>query len=191
MSGPFTEDQDGPPQDRPGDQSPAGEPIGAGRIFAGHMSGEGMRVALACSRFNGFITARLLGGAIDALVRHGVDPADATAAWAPGAFELPLLARALAMSGEHDAVVCLGAVIRGATGHYEHVAGQCAAGIQRVQLDTGVPVVFGVLTTDTLEQAIERAGAKAGNKGAEAACAAIEMVDLLRRLPGPGPGPSA
>ena len=107
-------------------------------------------------------------------------------AWAPGAFELPLVAQRLASSNEYDAVICLGAVIRGATGHYEHVAGQCAAGIERVQLDTGVPVVFGVLTTETVEQAIERAGTKAGNKGFESAMTAIEMADLMRQLPKSG-----
>jgi 6,7-dimethyl-8-ribityllumazine synthase len=112
-----------------------------------------------------------------------VDEASITEAWVPGAFELPLTASRLASSGEYDAVICLGAVIRGATGHYEHVAGQCAAGIARVALDTGVPVVFGVLTTDTIEQALERAGTKAGNKGYESAETALEMVDLLRQLP--------
>jgi 6,7-dimethyl-8-ribityllumazine synthase len=142
-----------------------------------------MRIALACSRFNDLITERLLAGARDALTRHGIDPMSLVEVWAPGAFELPLVAKKLATSGEFDAVVCLGAVIRGATGHYEHVAGQCAAGIQQAQLDTGVPIAFGVLTTDTIEQAIERAGTKAGNKGAEAAVTAIEMVDLLRQLP--------
>jgi 6,7-dimethyl-8-ribityllumazine synthase len=151
--------------------------------YEGRLDGAGLRVALVCSRFNDLITTRLVAGARDALVRHGVDPSSISEAWVPGAFELPLVARRLAGSGEFDAVVCLGAVIRGATGHYEHVAGQCAAGIQRAQLDTGVPVIFGVLTTDTIEQAIERAGTKAGNKGADAAAAAIEMADLLRQLP--------
>src|SRR6202011_1339754 len=122
-------------------------------------------------------------GAKDGLVRHGVDAESITVVWVPGAFELPLVARQLAGSGEYDAVIALGAVIRGAPGHYEHVAGQCAAGVQRAQLDTGVPVIFGVLTTETVEQAIERAGTKVGNKGFEAAEAAIEMVDLLRQLP--------
>ena len=151
--------------------------------YEGHLRGDGLRVAIACGRFNDLITERLLAGAHDALVRHGTDPASITVAWAPGAFELPLVAQRLASSGEFDAVVCVGAVIRGATDHYEHVAGQCAAGTQRVQLDTGVPVAFGVLTTDTVEQAIERAGTKAGNKGFDAAVAAIEMADLLRQLP--------
>src|SRR5438093_10910215 len=151
--------------------------------YEGQLRGDGLRVAIAASRFNDFITERLLAGARDCLVRHGVDETSITVAWAPGAFELPLVAQRFAASGDFDAVICLGAVIRGATGHYEHVAGQCAAGIQRAQLDTGVPVVFGVLTTDTIEQAIERAGTKAGNKGFESAVTAIEMADLLRQLP--------
>jgi 6,7-dimethyl-8-ribityllumazine synthase len=153
--------------------------------YEGRLNGAGMRVALVCSRFNELITERLLAGARDGLIRHGVDPASISEAWVPGAFELPLVASRLAGSGEFDAVICLGAVIRGATGHYEHVAGQCAAGIQRAQLDTGVPIIFGVLTTETIEQAIERAGTKAGNKGFESASAAIEMADLLRQLPKP------
>ena len=151
--------------------------------YEGKLRGDGIRVALACSRFNELITERLLAGARDGLIRHGVDSDSITEVWVPGAFELPLAAKQLAASGEVDAVIALGAVIRGATGHYEHVAGQCAAGLQRAQLDTGVPVVFGVLTTDTIDQAIERAGTKAGNKGFEAAMTAIEMVDLLRQLP--------
>ena len=153
--------------------------------YSGMLRGDGLRVAIACGRFNDLITERLLAGARDGLLRHGVDEASITEAWVPGAFELPLAASRLASSGEYDAVICLGAVIRGATGHYEHVAGQCAAGIARVALDTGVPVVFGVLTTDTIEQAIERAGTKAGNKGYESAETALEMVDLLRQLPKP------
>jgi 6,7-dimethyl-8-ribityllumazine synthase len=157
--------------------------MGSMAMYEGRLRGEGLRVALACSRFNDLITDRLRAGARDSLIRHGVDEASITEAWVPGAFELPLAAQRLAASGEFDAVIALGAVIRGATGHYEHVAGQCAAGLQRVQLDTGVPVAFGVLTTDTLEQALERAGVKAGNKGFEAAMTAIEMVDLLRQLP--------
>ncbi len=151
--------------------------------YVGRLRGDGLRMALACSRFNRLVTDRLLDGAYDGLVRHGVDPASITVAWAPGAFELPLVARRLAASGDVDAVICLGAVIRGATDHHVHVAGQCAAGLQRAQLDTGVPVLFGVLTTDTVEQAIERSGTKAGNKGFDAAVAAIEMADLLRQLP--------
>jgi 6,7-dimethyl-8-ribityllumazine synthase len=151
--------------------------------YEGHLRGEGLRIAIACSRFNGLITEQLLAGAMDGLIRHGVDEGSISVAWAPGAFELPLVARQLAANGEYDAVITLGAVIRGATGHYEHVAGQCAAGVQRAQLDTGVPVIFGVLTTESVDQAIERAGTKQGNKGFEAAMAAIEMVDLLRQVP--------
>ncbi len=154
----------------------------AANQYSGNLRGEGVRVAIACGRFNDLITERLLAGARDGLLRHGVDEASITEAWVPGAFELPLAASRLASSGEYDAVICLGAVIRGDTGHYEHVAGQCAAGIQRAQLDTGVPVVFGVLTTDTLEDALERAGGSLGNKGYEAAEAGLEMVDLLGRL---------
>ena len=151
--------------------------------YSGNVEGSGMRVAVACGRFNDLITERLLAGATDGLVRHGVDEGSITVVWAPGAFELPLVAKRLAASGEFDAVITLGAVIRGATGHYDFVAGQCASGVQAAQLETGVPVVFGVLTTDTIEQAIERAGTKAGNKGYESAETAIEMVDLLRQLP--------
>lgn len=154
-----------------------------GTRFEGRLSGEGMRLALVCSRFNGLITESLLAGARDGLRRSGVAEGDVDVAWVPGAFELPLAVHRLAASGRYDAVVALGAVIRGATGHYDLVAGQCAAGLARAQLDTGVPVAFGVLTTDSIEQAIERAGTKAGNKGAEAALTAIEMADLLRRLP--------
>ncbi|PZS19095.1 MAG: 6,7-dimethyl-8-ribityllumazine synthase [Acidimicrobiales bacterium] len=173
---------------------PSASAIPAGATYLGQPRGEGLRVALACSRFNGAITERLLTGAWDGLIGHGVDRASVTVAWAPGAFELPLVAARLAGSGQVDAVVCLGAVIRGATGHYDQVAGQCAAGIQRAQLDAGVPVILGVLTTDTLDQALERSATegvtegtdKRANKGFEAALAAIEMADLLRQLPAPG-----
>jgi 6,7-dimethyl-8-ribityllumazine synthase len=152
-------------------------------VHEGLLRGDGLRVGIAASRFNELVTERLVSGARDGLVRHGVDEASIIVAWAPGAVELPLVAQRLATAGELDAVICVGAVIRGATDHYEHVAAQCAAGITRVSLDTGVPVVFGVLTTASVEQALERAGGKAGNKGFEAATTAIEMVDLLRRLP--------
>jgi len=151
--------------------------------YTGKLNGRGLRVALICARFNDLITERLLAGALDALERHDVDDDSVTVAWVPGAFELPVVAKRLAASGDYDAIVCLGAAIRGATGHYDQVANQCAAGLSRASLDTGVPVIFGVLTTDTIEQAIERAGAKAGNKGADAAASAIEMADLLRQLP--------
>jgi len=140
-------------------------------------------VALVCGRFNDLITERLRAGALEALRGHGVDDASITEAWVPGAFEIPLAAQQLASSGDVDAVICLGAVIRGGTGHYEFVAGECASGIARVQLDTGVPVIFGVLTTDNVEQALERSQPDASNKGAEGAATALEMVDLLRQLP--------
>ncbi|MDQ3570512.1 MAG: 6,7-dimethyl-8-ribityllumazine synthase [Actinomycetota bacterium] len=156
--------------------------------YSGGLRGDGLRLAIVCSRFNDLVTERLLAGAVDGLVRHGVDEASITVTWVPGAFEVPLAAARLAGSGEVDAVICVGAVIRGATGHYEHVAGQCAAGIQRAQLDSGVPVIFGVLTTETTEQALDRAGGKAGNKGFDAATAAIEMADLMRQLPKPTEG---
>lgn len=160
-------------------------PLVSGRVMEGSLTGAGLRIAIAASRFNDTITLRLVEGAEDCLRRHGVDPESIDLAWAPGAFELPLVASKLASSGNYDGIVAVGAVIRGATGHYEFVAGQCAAGLQRVQLDTGVPVAFGVLTTDNIEQAIERSGTKAGNKGFEAALTVIEMANLLSSLPKP------
>ena len=156
-------------------------------IFEGNLTATTGRYAIACARFNDLIVDRLLHGALDGLTRHGIAADDIDVVWAPGAWELPVVAQRLARSGTYVAVVCLGAVIRGSTAHFEHVAGQCAAGIQRVALETGIPVTFGVLTTDTIEQAIERAGTKAGNKGAEAALAALETVNLLRQL-ADGPG---
>lgn len=152
--------------------------------YVGSLRGEDLRFVIVCARFNDLITERLLAGARDGLVRHGVDEASITEVWCPGAFEIPLVAHRLASSGDFDAVITLGAVIRGATGHYEVVVNQCAAGVARAGLDTGVPVVFGVLTVETIDQAIERAGTKAGNKGYESAEVAIEMADLLRQLPG-------
>ena len=152
-------------------------------VYAGQLRGDGLRVAIVTSRFNDLVTERLHAGCVDGLTRHGVDPGSITEAWVPGALELPLAAQRLASSGEVDAVVCLGAVIRGDTDHYTHVATQCAAGLQRAQLDTGVPVVFGVLTTETMADAEERAGGRHGNKGTEAAATAVEMADLLRQLP--------
>ncbi len=150
--------------------------------FEGMLVGTGLRIGLVATRWNDFIVGNLVSGAKDALVRHGVAEEDIGLALVPGAFEIPLVAKRLAMSGKYDAVVCLGAVIRGATAHFEYVAGEVAKGIASVMLETGVPVTFGVLTTETLEQAIERAGTKAGNKGAEAALAALEMANLLRTL---------
>ncbi len=158
----------------------------AGRVGAnieGEHNGTGLRIGVACARFNGGVTLRLLDGALEALGEAGADPRDVAVAWAPGAFELPLVARAFAHAGKVDAVLCLGAVIRGDTGHYDFVAGQCASGIQQVQLTTGVPVVFGVLTTNTLDQALERSEPDDTNKGREAALAGIEMVRLLRSRP--------
>jgi 6,7-dimethyl-8-ribityllumazine synthase len=151
--------------------------------YQGSLAGAGVHVAIVASRFNDLITHRLLDGALDALRRCGVVDDDVAVAWVPGAVEIPLTAARLASSGRYQALVTVGAVIRGATGHYEHVCGMVAAGVARASLDSGVPVAFGVLTTDTLEQALERAGGKAGNKGAEAAETAIEMADLMRRLP--------
>lgn len=142
----------------------------------------GKKFAIVSGRFNAFITEKLLEGAIDTLKRHGVSDADITAVWVPGAFELPVVVKRLAESKKYDAVIALGCVIRGATAHFDYVAGEAAKGIGQAALNTGTPVIFGVLTTDSIEQAIERAGTKAGNKGADAAMAAIEMADLLGKI---------
>jgi len=155
-----------------------------GRIFEGQLIGEGLRFAIVVARFNEFITGKLLEGAEDALSRHGVDMAQVDIAWVPGAFEIPLVAKRLATTGRYDAVICLGAVIRGATPHFNYVAAEVSKGIANTSLQTGVPILFGVLTTDTIEQAIERAGTKAGNKGFDAAEAAIEMASLLQAIEG-------
>lgn len=152
------------------------------KTYEGHLIGEGLRFGIVVGRFNEFITQKLLSGALDALYRHGVADEDVAVAWVPGAFEIPVVAKRLAVSGRYDAVICLGTVIRGATPHFEYVAGEMAKGIARVGVDTGVPVIFGVITADTLEQAIERAGSKAGNKGFSAALGAIEMANLLKRF---------
>ncbi|HEX9592028.1 MAG TPA: 6,7-dimethyl-8-ribityllumazine synthase [bacterium] len=152
-------------------------------ILAGQVIAAGIRVAIVAARFNEFITSKLVAGAVDTLVRHGADDQAIDIAWVPGAFEIPLLAQRLAASGKYDAVICLGAVIRGATPHFDYVAGEVAKGVGQVGLAAGLPVIFGVLTTDTIEQAIERAGSKAGNKGCDAAMAAMEMVSLLKALP--------
>ncbi len=148
----------------------------------GRMDASDASFAIVASRFNSFITEKLLDGALDALSRHDADMDRVTVAWCPGSFEVPLVARRLALSGAYDAVICIGAVIRGATSHYELVCDAVAKGVSRVALDADVPVIFGVITTDTIEQAIERAGTKAGNKGVDAAMAAIEMVNLVRQL---------
>ncbi|HWC31929.1 MAG TPA: 6,7-dimethyl-8-ribityllumazine synthase [Actinomycetota bacterium] len=152
-------------------------------VHEGEISGRGRRIATVVSRFNDVVTSRLLEGALTALRRHGVADDDVVVAWTPGAFEIPLAAKALAASGEFDAVICLGAVVRGETAHFDYVAGEAASGVQRVALETGVPCIFGVLTTDTLEQALDRAGGKHGNKGWEAASSALEMAGLLDALP--------
>jgi 6,7-dimethyl-8-ribityllumazine synthase len=154
--------------------------------YEGRLDATGLRIALVASRFNETITRSLLDGAVSCLRRHGADDAGITIAWVPGAFELPLAASRLAASGEFDAVVCLGAVIRGETPHFEYVAGQAAEGIQKVSLELGLPVTFGVLTTDTIEQALDRAGGKHGNKGWDAAMAAMQMASVLDQVPKKG-----
>ncbi len=152
------------------------------KIYEGKLVSEGIRVGIVAARFNEFIVSKLLSGCEDGLLRHGVRSEDIAVAWVPGAFEIPLAAQAMAKSGKYDAVITLGAVIRGATSHYDYVCAEVSKGVANVSLATGVPVLFGVLTTDTIEQAIERAGTKAGNKGAECAQGAIEMVNLLRGM---------
>ncbi len=152
-------------------------------IIEGKLISKGMRFAILASRFNELITRKLMEGAIDALVRHETAEEDITVFWVPGAFEMPVVTKRLAMSGQYDAIICVGAVIRGATTHHEYVANEAVKGIASVSLDTGIPIAFGILTTDTIEQAIERAGTKAGNKGFESAMAAIEMVSLLKAIP--------
>lgn len=152
-------------------------------VFEGKVVAEGgLKAGIVVARFNEFITGKLLSGALDSFARHGVDVADVDVAWVPGAFEIPLVASRMAESGEYDAVVCLGAVIRGATSHYDHVCAEVSKGVAQASLASGVPIIFGVLTCDTIEQAIERAGSKAGNKGSECAESAIEMANLLRQL---------
>ena len=148
----------------------------------GNLIAEGMKIAIVASRFNEIITNKLLGGAIDSFVRHGGNENDITVAWVPGAFEIPLIAKKMAASKKYDAVVCLGAVIRGATPHFDMVANETTKGIAAVGLQSEVPVGFGVLTTDNIEQAVERAGSKAGNKGFEAATTAIEMHNLIKKI---------
>ena len=151
--------------------------------ITGDVQARGRRLAVVVARFNDVVTSRLLAGAADCLAAHGVAEDDVLVAWVPGAFELPLVARRLAASGEVDAVICLGAVIRGETAHFDHVAGQAATGIREVSQETGIPVIFGVLTTDTVEQAMDRAGGKHGNKGWDAAVAAMETASVLDQLP--------
>ena len=152
------------------------------KVYEGKLIAQGLRVAIVCARFNEFIVSKLLSGCLDALRRHGAREEDIAVAWVPGAFEIPLAASKLAESGRFDAVIALGAVIRGSTSHYDYVCSEVAKGVAAAGLQSGVPVLFGVLTTDTIEQAIERAGTKAGNKGAECAQGAIEMADLFRSM---------
>lgn len=151
-------------------------------VYEGHLKADGMKFASVVSRFNDFITNRLWEGALDTLTRHGAKEEDIDLFKVPGAFDIPMVAKKLAQSGKYDAVICMGAVIRGATPHFDYVAAEVSKGVASVSLETGVPIVFGVLTTDTIEQAVERAGTKAGNKGADAAAAAIELVDLLKKI---------
>jgi 6,7-dimethyl-8-ribityllumazine synthase len=152
------------------------------KVFEGNLVGTGLKIGIVVSRFNEFITSKLLSGAEDALVRHGVQQDDIEVAWVPGAFEIPLIAKKMAESRRYDAVLALGAVIRGATAHFDYVSSEATKGVAQASLQTEVPVIFGILTTDTIEQAIERAGTKAGNKGSEAAVSAIEMANLLKQI---------
>ena len=154
----------------------------ANQVIEGCFDGRGLKFAIVVARFNSFITEPLLAGALDALRRHGVDDANIEIVKVPGSWEMPVVAAELARTKRHDAIVCLGAVIRGETPHFDYVAGEAAKGLGQVSMQTGVPVAFGVLTTNTLEQAVDRAGAKSGNKGADAAVTAIEMANLMKRL---------
>ena len=152
------------------------------RVLEGKLVDNGTRVGIVAARFNEFIVSKLIGGAHDGLVRHGVSEENIDLAWVPGAFEIPLIASKMAKSGKYDAVICLGAVIRGSTPHFDYVCAEVSKGVANVSLDSEVPVIFGVITTDSIEQAIERAGTKAGNKGFDAAATAIEMANLLKQI---------
>lgn len=152
------------------------------RKLEGKVVGQGIKIGIVAARFNEFIVSKLVGGAQDALIRHGVEDDDITLAWVPGAFEIPMIANKMATSGKYDAVICLGAVIKGSTSHYDYVCAEVSKGVAQVSLNTSVPTIFGVLTTDNIEQAIERAGTKSGNKGYDAACTAIEMVNLIKNM---------
>ena len=152
------------------------------KVLEGRLVSTGKQYGIVVSRFNEFISAKLLAGALDALTRHGVKDDEITVAWTPGSYEVPLVAKKMAESGQFHAIIALGAVIRGGTPHFEYIAAEAAKGVATVGLETGVPVIFGILTTDTIEQAVERAGTKAGNKGFDAAVSAIEMVNLLSQL---------
>lgn len=151
-------------------------------LLEGNVIGSNLKIGIVASRFNEFIVSKLIGGADDALVRHGVDTEDVDLAWVPGAFEIPVVAQKMAQSGKYDAILCLGAVIKGSTSHYDYVCAEVSKGVAAVGMNTGVPTLFGILTTDNIEQAIERAGTKAGNKGYDVACSAIEMVNLMRQI---------
>ena len=152
------------------------------KVYEGKVIGQKIKVGLVAARFNEFIVSKLVSGAVDGLVRHGVEDDDISLAWVPGAFEIPVVAQKMAESGKYDAVICLGAVIRGATSHYDYVCNEVSKGIAQVSLQSGIPVMFGVVTTENIEQAIERAGTKAGNKGYDCALGAIEMVNLMKQL---------
>ena len=152
------------------------------RVFEGNVVSKGIKVGIVAARFNEFIVSKLIGGAVDGLKRHDVNDEDIDLAWVPGAFEIPLVASKMALSGKYDAVIALGAVIRGSTSHYDYVCAEVSKGVAQAGLNSGVPVMFGVLTTDNIEQAIERAGTKAGNKGYDCALVAIEMVNLIKGM---------
>ena len=152
------------------------------RTFEGNFNGENIRVGIVCGRFNEFITSKLLGGAKDALLRHGVNDENIDMAWVPGVYEMPLIAKKMVETKKYDAVIALGAVIKGSTPHFDYVCAEVSKGIATVSMDSGIPVIFGVLTTNTIEQAIERAGTKAGNKGFDAGVSAIEMVNLIQTI---------
>lgn len=152
------------------------------KTLEGKLLAEGLKIGIVVARFNEFITSKLLSGAEDTLLRHGANEDDITVAWVPGAFEIPLIAKKMAKSGKYDGIICLGAVIRGATSHYDYVCNEVSKGVALVNMETEVPTAFGVLTTENIEQAVERAGTKAGNKGSDAAMAVIEMVNLAKQL---------
>ena len=152
------------------------------KVFEGQLVAEGLKIGIVVARFNEFINSKLLGGALDGLKRHGIKEEDVAIAWVPGAFEIPLVAQKMAESKKYDAVICLGTVIRGSTSHYDYVCSEVSKGVAHVGMATGIPTIFGVLTTESIEQAIERAGTKAGNKGFESAVAAIEMANLLKAI---------
>lgn len=152
------------------------------KVIEGNFNGKGMKIAIVAARFNELITSKLLGGAMDGLVRHQVDQQDVHVAWVPGAYEIPLVAQKLAKTKKYDAIICLGAVIRGSTTHYDYVCNEVAKGVAQVSMNQEIPVMFGVLTTESIEQALERAGTKAGNKGFDCAVGAVEMVQLLREI---------